>query len=207
MWCEEGHFLTAFNCYLSLWISETTTQFFQNKNKFMAKIWWLDQHLWDSTTLISKATWEISKLLRKTTNTTWPEYRNWNILVEDSTLGKIISSSQRVQQPSLNAFNKQNKNLSWVNLKNISCCFIIPLRGKASENTHTNSITTARSHRTNACRNELRNFEMHRNNERDKQTTTRTRMACFVYCINTTHTGKYSWENNSNSSWQSFSTK
>lgn len=52
---------------------------------------------------------------------------------------------------------------------------------------HTNSITTARSHRTNGCKNELRNFEVHRNNERDKQITTRTRMACFLYC-STLHT-------------------
>lgn len=170
----------------------------------MAKIWWLDQHLWESITLISKATWEISKLLAKT-DLAW--------IQELEHLGrwlyswKVISSSQRIQQPGVNTFNKQHRNLSWVNLRNISCCFIIPLRGKASENMHTNSITTARSHRTNGCRTELSNFEVHRNNERDKQITTRTRMACFVYCINIAHTGKQSWENNFNSSWQSFYTK
>lgn len=158
----------------------------------MAKIRWLNQCLWDSSTLISKETWEISKLLGKTKSTTWPKYRNWNILVEDSALGKIIPSSRRIQQSNLSTFNKQHRNLSRVNLRNISWCFIVPLRGKASENMHTNSITTARSPRTNGCRNELRNFEVHRNNERDKQITTRTRIACFVYCINSAHTGKYS---------------
>lgn len=169
----------------------------------MAKIRWLDQHLWDSITLISKATWEISKLLGKTTNTAWPKYRNWNVLVEDSTPGKIILSFQRIQQSSLNTSNKQHRNLIWVNCRNISWRFIVPLRGKASENMHINSITTARSHRTNGCRNELSNFEVHRNNEGDKQIRNRTRIACFLNCTNAAHTGKHGWEN-FNSSWQSF---
>lgn len=181
-------------------------QIFQEESNFVAKIWWLDQCLWDSITLISKATWEITKVLGKTTNTTWPEYRNWNILVEDSALGKILFSSQRTQQSSLTAFNKQHRNLNWVNLRNISWNFIIPLRGKASENMHTNIITTARSHRTNGCRNELGNFEVHRNYERDKQITTRTRTACSVYCI-TAHTRKHSWQKHFKSSWESLYTK
>lgn len=95
------------------------------------------------------------------------------------------------KESSLNTLHKQHRNLSWVNLSNISWCFIVPLMGKASENMHTNSITTARSHRTNGCRNELSNFEVHRNNERDKQITTRTRIACFVYSISAAHTGKH----------------
>lgn len=123
-----------------MWISEAAMQIFQEENNFMTKIWWLHQRLWVSITLISKATWEISKLLRKTTNTTWPEYKNWNILVEESTFDKIIPSSQRTQQSSLTTCNKQHRNLNRVNLRNISWCFIIPLRGKASENMHKTAL-------------------------------------------------------------------